>query len=378
MKLLRVVANHFKLCEDNFTISFVPIANKTQEDKEFELHEIDEDLFVYKTIGIVGKNASGKTTTTDLLELIYDIFSDYRIHSANNLFGFSNKIINIDVTFYHEGALYRYVTDLCKNKNMMNDTSILFKNQRLFKRNYKKSHSKNLFDYKKYEEMKTNVNLPEDTSIVYLLLRDIELRGMYYSNKDISYHDYVKIFELYNAFDSNLKLLESTVKMFDDHIVGIKMESENKFEIKYKNREVQEVSSRELYEILSSGTNKGLALFAFVIVSLKNGLDLIIDEIEIHFHKTLVENLINLYKDKSVNKKNATLIFTTHYCELLDLFDRSDNIYISKYDQYIKLENMYEKYKIRPELLKSKKYYENAFDTDVDYDALMKFKKELM
>ncbi len=378
MKLLRVVANHFKLCEDNFTISFVPIANKTQEDKEFELHEIDEDLFVYKTIGIVGKNASGKTTTTDLLELIYDIFSDYRIHSANNLFGFGNKIINIDVTFYHEGALYRYVTDLCKNKNMMNDTSILFKNQRLFKRNYKKSHSKNLFDYKKYEEMKTNVNLPEDTSIVYLLLRDIELRGMYYSNKDISYHDYVKIFELYNAFDSNLKLLESTVKMFDDHIVGIKMESENKFEIKYKNREVQEVSSRELYEILSSGTNKGLALFAFVIVSLKNGLDLIIDEIEIHFHKTLVENLINLYKDKSVNKKNATLIFTTHYCELLDLFDRSDNIYISKYDQYIKLENMYEKYKIRPELLKSKKYYENAFDTDVDYDALMKFKKELM
>ena len=38
------------------------------------------------------------------------------------------------------------------------------------------------------------------------------------------------------------------------------------------------------------------------------------------------------YKYKSVNKKNATLIFTTHYCELLDLFGRSDNIYISKYE----------------------------------------------
>ena len=35
MKLLRVVANNFKLCEKNFTISFVPTGNKTVTDKEF-------------------------------------------------------------------------------------------------------------------------------------------------------------------------------------------------------------------------------------------------------------------------------------------------------------------------------------------------------
>ena len=39
MKLLKVVANNFKLCEKNFTISFIPIANKTEEDKEFELQK---------------------------------------------------------------------------------------------------------------------------------------------------------------------------------------------------------------------------------------------------------------------------------------------------------------------------------------------------
>ena len=58
MKLLRVVANNFKLCEDDFTISFIPEGNKTSDDKEFELHEIDENLFVYSTLGIIGKNAS--------------------------------------------------------------------------------------------------------------------------------------------------------------------------------------------------------------------------------------------------------------------------------------------------------------------------------
>ena len=108
------------------------------------------------------------------------------------------------------------------------------------------------------------------------------------------------------------------------------------------------------------------------------GFDLIVDEIENHFHKTLVENLVMLYKDKNVNKKNATLIFSTHYCELLDLFNRSDNIWITHSRNKIEIENMYEGYGLRSELLKSKKFYQNAFDTAVNYEALMDLKKELM
>ena len=156
------------------------------------------------------------------------------------------------------------------------------------------------------------------------------------------------------------------------------MINENKYKIIYENNSTKEVTNSELYEMLSSGTTKGFGLFTFVVYSLKTGTDLIIDEIENHFHKTLVENLVSLYKDKSVNKNNASLIFTTHYCELLDLFGRSDNIYISKYDESIKLENMYEFYKFRPELSKSNKFYNNEFNTNVSYEALMNFKKELM
>ena len=70
MKLLKVVANNFKLCEENFTIDFVPKANKTIDDKEFELHEIKDNLYTFKTVGIIGKNASGKTMTVELLSII--------------------------------------------------------------------------------------------------------------------------------------------------------------------------------------------------------------------------------------------------------------------------------------------------------------------
>ena len=84
-----------------------------------------------------------------------------------------------------------------------------------------------------------------------------------------------------------------------------------------------------------------------------------------------------LYKDKTVNKHGASLIFSTHYCEVLDQMGRQDNIWICKADDKVTLENMYLKYDIRNELLKSKQYYNNAFQTAVNYEALMMLKKVL-
>ena len=379
MKLLRVVANNFKLCEDNFTIDFIPKANKTADDKEFELHEISDNLYTFTTVGIIGKNASGKTMTVELLSVIYDIFSNFRIKNSIDIFKYINKPVDIDIYFFHDSYLYRYVTTLYKNS--LDDTTVLFKNQRLYKREYQKTYGCNiskLFDGEKYQEVINNTDLPEDTSIIYTILKNITIRGIYCPSEDFIYRNYVGAFNLYKLLDNNLDIISSILKMFDEHLENIEMIDETKFKIVYSNKKTREVSVKELYDILSSGTTKGFCLFTFVVFSLKSGCDLIIDEIENHFHKTLVENLVNLYKDKSVNKKNATLIFTTHYCELLDLFNRSDNIYISKYDNKVILENMYENYKFRPELSKSNKFYANAFNTDVNYESLMNFKKELM
>ena len=130
--------------------------------------------------------------------------------------------------------------------------------------------------------------------------------------------------------------------------------------------------------MLSSGTTKGITLYTAAIQALLDGNTFIIDEIENHFHKTLVENLISIFKDKTVNKKGASLIFSTHYCELLDLFGRNDNIWITKSVGKVLLTNMYKDYTIRNDLLKSKKVYEDNFGTAVSYDLLMNLKRELM
>lgn len=375
MKLLKVTANNFKLCEDNFTISFVPEANKTIEDKEFELHEIAENLFVFKTLGFIGKNASGKTTAVELLSLVYDIFSMFRIRESSSILKYWDKPVDLDITFFDEGYLYRYTTNLSKNNE---NGMIVFKNQKLYKRLYMKSYANKIFDYSKYEQIKLNNSLPEDTSIVYLILKNIRFRGIYCPSMDAMYSNYTVSFNIYKLLNNDNKIIKSILKMFDEHLESIEKVNEYKFKIYYSDKTNKEVTNIELYDILSSGTTKGFGLFTFVVYSLKSGCDLIVDEIENHFHKSLVENLVNLYKDKSVNKNNATLIFTTHYCELLDLFNRTDNIYITKNDKNIHLENMYKDYNFRPELSKSKKFYSNTFNTDVDYDSLMNFKKELM
>lgn len=78
MKLLRVVASYFKNCRDNFMIDLISKSKRTSEDKEYELHEIDEGLYVYNTVAFVGKNASGKTTAVELLDCCYSILGEFR------------------------------------------------------------------------------------------------------------------------------------------------------------------------------------------------------------------------------------------------------------------------------------------------------------
>lgn len=378
MHILKVIANGFKGCADNFTISFVPEANKTEYDKEFELIEIADDLFVFSTVGIVGKNASGKTSVVDLLGLVYDIFSSFRVSSMKRRFLYWNKNVNLDITFYHDDYLYRYITDVVIDEQMLK--TVIFKNQKLFKRPFFKSYvkDKSLFDYTKYEDVLFDSSLPEDMSMIYSIFKKMEIAGLYYSIEDEKNTDYVIISKIYNMFSDNESILTAVLKLFDESLEKIKLINDNKFEIIFTDKKSIKVDSDGLSEYLSSGTSKGFDLYSSVLYCLKAGKVLIVDEIENHFHKTLVENLINLFKDKSVNKSGAVLIFTTHYCELLDLFNRTDNIFVTKHFDKVTIENVYEKYDSRNDVLKSRKFYNNAFGTNVNYELLMNFKMELM
>lgn len=371
MKVLQVKANGFKNCIDGFCIDMIAKSKKTSEDKEYELLEIDDGLFVFNTLGVIGKNASGKTSALELLDWCYDILSTFRLSGKK----VDYKGIDLNIVFYHDSYLYKYMTELDNSESI--DDIAIFKNQKLYRKKYYKSKVNMIFDDNWEQYALLNDDIPEDFSMTYFVLKKASVRELFYNDSMENPDCYDFLFKLMEMSKLDYKFLSKVIRIFDENISEIKQIDENNYSIIYQNVN-RILSANDLYRFMSSGTNKGLTLYITAIISLQLGFDLIVDEIENHFHKTLVENLIMLYKDKNVNKRNASLIFSTHYCELLDLFNRSDNIWITHSREKVEIENMYEQYGLRTELLKSKKFYKNAFDTAVNYNALMDLKKELM
>ena len=370
MKLLRVKATGFRNCEDDFCIDLIAKAKKTSEDKEYELMEIDEGLFVYSTMAIIGKNASGKTSTLELLDWCYDILSKFQLTDKE----VSYTGISLEIIFYEAGEIYKYNTRL--DDSLVMEDRATFYNQELKHKKYYKSKVNQIYE-DNWETVENIGVLPEDLSIVFFVLKNSKIREICYDSFAEREEIYNTAFKYVKFFKMEDYLLEGIIRIFDSNIDSLRQLDDNHFELIYQGK-VMKMADNELFLFLSSGTTKGIALYILAIASMQNGFDLLIDEIEKHFHKTLVENLICLYKDKKVNKSNATLIFTTHYCELLDMFNRSDNIWITHSREKVIIENMYEKYDFRSELLKSKKFYQNAFGTAVNYEALMDLKRMLI
>lgn len=368
MKILKLKVNNFFLCRDDLNISFMPISKKTLEDKEYELLEIAPELYVYNTVAFIGKNASGKTTLLRLLNMVYEILSFFRIENFKYLI---SKTMTLELFFYHENKIYFYKTNILNQKGI-----IKFNEEEIYYRTYNKTALKNLFDLNLYTKMEITNFLPEDTSALFNVFKKVDSKILYYSSDDYNLEIYFNIYKLLG--ENKPIIIKDILQLFDEHITNIELTNNDFFKITYFDNSSEILTQKELNEKLSSGTEKGIALFVYIVYSLTHGIDLIVDEIETHFHRTLVNNIISLYKDKRINKYSATLIFSTHYPEILDLFNRSDNIYITKNNSQIYLENVYLDYNARSELLKSKRFYNNAFDTNVSYDNLMKFKEDLM
>lgn len=91
----------------------------------------------------------------------------------------------------------------------------------------------------------------------------------------------------------------------------------------------------ELTEHESAGTQKLFGLAGLILVALKQGHILILDELDTQLHPLVTRELIDLFHSTITNPHNAQLIFTTHDTTLLDsdMF-RSDQIWFTEKDRY--------------------------------------------
>ncbi|MDO5563071.1 MAG: ATP-binding protein, partial [Synergistaceae bacterium] len=149
--------------------------------------------------------------------------------------------------------------------------------------------------------------------------------------------------------------------------------------LKFKGKEEIALNQpSELNRYLSSGTIKGINTFVNAMRTFREGGYLIIDELENHFNKEIVATLIRFYMDRQINSKGAVLVFSTHYSELLDEFERNDNVVVVRNQGGIDVENLSRRYK-RNDIKKSEAYQSDFLEgTAPVYEAYMNLKHALL
>ena len=384
MKILKIIAHNVPLFNGSCEIDFLPQQRITSYNTEnmSELFSTTSKTF-YKNnvISFSGINASGKTSVLKLITFVFGMLNNTPINSidcSEVLDGITdNNTVSFDTFFFSENQNNKAVnflnTIITKENNKLKIISETLKTKDISKIRTKKA----LYDFSNIAETFTrDINsefLLDDVSIMVAFNKR--------NKESISYTDmlrYTNINELNISKDCPIEL----IAFFDSSIEYLKVNKEkNKSDIRLKFKSKKEITLNQFSELnryLSSGTIKGINTFLYAVRIFNSGGYLIIDELENHFNREIVSTLIRFYMDKKVNKKGATLIFSTHYSELLDEFERNDNIYIVRNDKGITIENLSKILK-RNDIKKSEAYQSGFLKGTVPmYNAYIDLKKAII
>ena len=299
---------------------------------------IDDLIDKLNTIALVGSNATGKTTQLRLIKMVISVFLALdSLNEFENLADQFEDTFRFTNYFYNAKTLYKVESAVKKTT----DGDFAFIEETIYSKKVYPSHKKSeLFNFdltkRGQQELLRRSSLPDE---ITAFLRDddtifstIVRKIMNNKVQDIVIDEIDMTNK--NKLTTKDKIPVEYIKYFDPSIESIRILSKDvpsekmNVEVTFKNDSIIQVPLIELSNYLSSGTIKGINLFIDIEKTLKNGGYLIIDEIENHLHKSIIMNIIQLFAN-SLNKNGATLIFSTHYSEIIDMVPRTDMIYVA-------------------------------------------------
>lgn len=378
MKILRITVNGLPLFKQELDLLFYTQQRVGEDDKE-KLYKIEPNYYLHTACAFIGINASGKTSVLKVINLALNILRNEPINHVE-----SRNIL---------GACERATFKICfldkKNNVYCLKTVITSKKAKAGRYLY------SIIEEKLWERpissVKSKKYLTDFTAISPIAVRNTEEA---YLPDDVSFiiahnkkaNDKIDVFSLLSY--TNINILPFTediplevIAFLDPTIEKLcfeKIEDKALIHLKFKGEEELILNNAvELEQYLSSGTIKGIITFSMVKEVLASGGYLLIDELENHFNKEIVVTLMRFFMDSSLNKSGSTLIFTTHYSELLDEYDRNDAIYIVRNRNGITAENL--SYILKRNDIKKSDAYQSGFlaGTTPAYEAYLRLKKNL-
>lgn len=377
MKVLKISVSGLPLFSEKCEIDLFALQRVAADDVDkmnclFSYNS--QNFYLNNVISFIGINASGKTT---ILKLITFVFRMLNNESINNIkyreifdgLDDSGEVV-FDTYFYsHNKSVNKLHTIIAKR-----DGKYYIKDEYLKSKPASRVKSKD--DVFNFDNCETAVTRDNDEEF---LLDDVSISVAFNKrNKEqlvlTDMLQYTNVNELSISEDCPPEL----IAFFDPSIEYLhikKNTKDNDIRLKFKDKDEIALSQlSELNRYLSSGTIKGINTFSSAIKSFETGGYLIVDELENHFNHEIVSTLIRFYMDKKVNSHGATLIFSTHYAELLDEFERNDNIYIVRNQSGITAKNLTFNVN-RNDIKKSEAYLSGYLEgTTPMYEAYMNLK----
>lgn len=130
-------------------------------------------------------------------------------------------------------------------------------------------------------------------------------------------------------------LFEKLLKEFDPCLIrldikeDVKTTGEKTYNISGVHRDIKTKKEKMIpLSLESSGTIKMFDVLPSILINLEVGGILCFDELDTKLHPLLFRRIVNMYKDKNINKNNAQIIYTSHSTVLLNSKElRRDEIY---------------------------------------------------
>lgn len=379
MKLLTLSVSGLKLFKGDLNLSFTARQRVSDDDKE-ELIELSPKLFVQPAIGFVGINASGKTSTLRAVLLALRMLNNEPLNHIDEkcILEGATRVIYKICFWGTDQQVYQLETVIVPQNTNAGQPHYIIESETLWQKKIGSGTPKSkLTDFSSVKPAlirKPNEGfLSDDVSIV--IAKNKELKSA------------MILVDLLGTTNLNLPAImtnisEPILSLLDPTIEYLRYEEVNnqKFvaRLKFKNRKEVEINEiGQLPSYLSSGTIKGVMVFCFARFVLQNGGYLAIDEVENHFNKEIVRILIQLFRDTRLNKKGAVIVFSTHYPELLDDFERNDALYRTRNEEGISVAGFDELLK-RNDVKKSEMFQSGSLGgTAPSYEAYRRLRREI-
>ena len=380
MKILRITVQGLPLFKQELDIAFYAQQRVSEDDKEtlFNLL-LKPTVYLHAANAFIGINASGKTSVLKAIQLALHIVKNEPINhvDAKTILGGTNKAV-FRICFYDANQnICCLETEITSQKTKAGDYVYSIVNEKLWEKPAASLQSKKaLTDFAGLDPIATRneneIFLSDDVS--FIIAHNKKTRDTLEICSLLSFTN-VNVL----PFSEDIPL--EVIAFLDPTIEKLyfeQMEKKTFIHLKFKGEdEIILNNAMDLEQYLSSGTIKGIITFSMVKEVLQSGGYLLVDEIENHFNKEIVTTLVRFFMDSRLNKKGGTLIFTTHYPELLDEYDRNDGIHIVRNRNGIMVDNL-SNILTRNDIKKSDAYQSGFLDgTTPAYEAYMRLKKSL-